>query len=53
MASRATDCPCCSGTPYADCCEPVIRGRRQAATAAELMRSRYSAYALGEIEWIY
>lgn len=46
------ECPCCSGSSYADCCEPVIRGARQAATAEELMRSRYSAYALGEIDWI-
>jgi len=47
------DCPCCSGKSFASCCEPVIRGVRKAATAAELMRSRYSAYALGEIDWIY
>jgi SEC-C motif-containing protein len=30
----------------------VIRGARPAATAEQLMRSRYSAYALGEIDWI-
>jgi SEC-C motif-containing protein len=30
----------------------VIRGSRAAATAEQLMRSRYSAYALGEIQWI-
>jgi SEC-C motif-containing protein len=47
------NCPCTSGKQYAQCCEPVIRGARAAATAAELMRSRYSAYALGEIDWIY
>jgi SEC-C motif-containing protein len=46
------ECPCGSARPYADCCEPVIRGRRRAATAEQLMRSRYSAYALGEIDWI-
>lgn len=38
-------CPCHSGKPYADCCQPLHAG--QAAPDAErLMRSRYSAYAL-------
>jgi len=46
-------CPCSSGTAYEACCGPVIAGQRRAATAAELMRSRYTAYARGEIEWIY
>ena len=30
-------CPCCSGKDYAECCEPVIKGSRKAATPAELM----------------
>mgnify|MGYP003342658194 CR=1 FL=1 len=46
------DCPCCSGKSYESCCAPVIRGQRKAASAEELMRSRYSAYALGEIDWV-
>jgi len=45
-------CPCTSGVDYADCCEPVIQQRRKAATAEELMRSRYTAYALGHLDWI-
>lgn len=45
-------CPCTSGDDYATCCEPVIGQQRKAATAEELMRSRYSAYALGHIDWI-
>ncbi len=39
-------CPCDSGLPYADCCEPYISGARKAPTPEALMRSRYSAYAL-------
>jgi SEC-C motif-containing protein len=46
------ECPCCSGKKYEACCAPVIRGQRKAASAEELMRSRYSAYALGEIDWV-
>ena len=43
------NCPCGSSRPWAECCEPVIRGARPAATAEELLRSRYSAYVKGEI----
>ena len=45
-------CPCCSGKNYSECCEPIIKGTRKAATPAELMRSRYSAYAKAEIDHI-
>jgi len=45
-------CPCCSGRPLDECCGPVIRGERPAATAEELLRSRYSAYATGEIAYL-
>jgi len=42
-------CPC-SGGPYGCCCRPLHREERSADTAEQLMRSRYSAFALGEIE---
>ena len=44
-------CPC-GGDRYGSCCAPLHRGERQAATAEQLMRSRYSAYALGEVEYL-
>ncbi len=37
-------CPCESGNPFAQCCEPLILGKSQARTAEQLMRSRYTAY---------
>src|SRR5512137_621675 len=46
-------CPCGSGMSFADCCEPLIRGVRPAATAESLMRSRYSAYVKAEIDYLY
>jgi SEC-C motif-containing protein len=46
------NCPCHSGRSYADCCEPIIQGKQAATTAEQLMRSRYTAYALGHIDWI-
>ena len=45
-------CPCGSGRTYSECCEPLIQGVRQAATAEELMRARYSAYAKTEVAYI-
>ena len=46
-------CPCGSGGTYTDCCEPLIKGRQAAETAEALMRSRYSAYAKTEIDYLY
>ena len=40
-------CHCFSGARYAACCAPLHRGEREAATPEALMRSRYSAFALG------
>ena len=40
------DCPCGSGQPLAQCCEPYINGNSAAPTAEALMRSRYTAYTL-------
>ena len=44
-----TDCPCGSGLPYPGCCGRYHAGpmRLLAPTAEALMRSRYSAFALG------
>jgi SEC-C motif-containing protein len=45
-------CPCESKKPYDECCGPLHRGDRQAETAEELMRSRYSAFVKQEIDYI-
>jgi len=41
-------CPCGSGLPYAECCGRLHDGTATAATAEQLMRSRYSAFAVGD-----
>lgn len=43
-------CPCLSGEPYAACCGPLLAGEALAETAGALMRSRYTAYVLGNAE---
>ena len=45
-------CPCCSGKPYVNCCEPYHQGTKASKTALDLMRSRYSAYALNHVDYI-
>jgi SEC-C motif-containing protein len=39
-------CPCGGPRPYAECCGPLHAGTAQASTAEQLMRSRFSAFAL-------
>lgn len=48
-----TDCPCGSGESYDPCCGRLHRRRAEAETAEELMRSRYSAYALDELDHVF
>ncbi len=44
-------CPCHSGRPYPQCCQPYHKGKLP-ETAVALMRSRYAAYALGKISYV-
>lgn len=44
-------CPCGRGRPYADCCGPLHAGA-SAPDAEALMRSRYSAYVLGDAAYV-
>lgn len=37
-------CPCGSGKHFEDCCAPLLANSRPAATAEELMRSRFTAH---------
>lgn len=48
-----TLCPCQSGQEYDSCCGAIIAGRRDAPTAEALMRSRYSAFARGEVAYLH
>lgn len=45
-------CPCGSESAFAECCEPILKALRPAPTALALMRSRYTAYTLGDIEYL-
>ncbi|MEA9983866.1 YchJ family metal-binding protein [Subtercola sp. RTI3] len=45
-------CPCLSGSPFAACCAPFHRGISTAPTAERLMRSRYSAFVVGDEAYV-
>lgn len=46
-------CPCGSEKAYSQCCQPIIEKEKSASSAEQLMRSRYSAYALKNAHYIY
>ena len=45
-------CYCGSDKNFQDCCEPIIKGIQKAPTAESLMRSRYSAYATHQADYL-
>lgn len=48
---NAQICPCCSGKSYQTCCQFFHNGG-QAESPEQLMRSRYSAFALGKSDYL-
>lgn len=49
--SEVTSCPCGSGKFYKHCCRPFHQGENP-KDALALMRSRYSAYAMNNADYI-
>jgi len=45
-------CSCGSDLEFSVCCEPIITGKAHAPTAEALMRSRYTAHAIGSYEYL-
>lgn len=62
IPNRPDACPCGGASPatggkatpprYADCCGRFIDGGAPAPSALELMRSRYTAYVLGALDYL-
>jgi SEC-C motif-containing protein len=46
------NCYCNSDKIFSECCEPYILDNQKAPTAESLMRSRYSAYCVQNIDYI-
>lgn len=51
-----SECPCrvldSKKLSYEDCCGPFVTGKKKAPTAEALMRSRYAAYVVKNIDYI-
>jgi SEC-C motif-containing protein len=45
-------CFCCSNQSFAECCEPLLKGEKEAATPEALMRSRYSAFCTKNLDYV-
>lgn len=45
-------CPCGSNHSYNECCGLIHNSKREAATCLELMRSRYTAFAMANIDYL-
>jgi SEC-C motif domain protein len=45
-------CYCGSGKAFESCCAPYIDGSQEAPTALALMKSRYSAYATHQVDYL-
>lgn len=54
MTNKAKDtCPCQSTLPYNQCCGKYHKSGSHAPTAVALMRSRYTAYAMGNAQYLF
>lgn len=45
-------CYCSSKKEFSECCKPFLDGNLKPNTPEELMRSRYSAYVIGNVDYI-
>lgn len=45
-------CPCGSTRTYHDCCGMIISGKKEAASSLELMKSRYVAFTMANVEYL-
>jgi SEC-C motif-containing protein len=50
--STELKCPCGNGPAFAACCGRFLNGGQFASTAEELMRSRYSAFATSNVDYL-
>ncbi|GAB2763785.1 YchJ family protein [Nocardioides salsibiostraticola] len=49
----APPCPCGTGTSYDACCGRFHRRAERPSTPEELMRSRYSAFAMDDLDYVF
>lgn len=52
MNLTTQNCYCGTSLPFNLCCEPFISQRQKPATPEQLMRSRYSAFNIGNVKYL-
>ncbi|MCT4590326.1 MAG: YchJ family metal-binding protein [Carboxylicivirga sp.] len=50
--NKNSKCPCGSGKNFMDCCHVFINNKQAAPTAEQLMRSRYTAFTLADVDYL-
>ena len=48
-----SQCPCGSGVALTDCGQPILDNPKMAATAEQMMRSRYTAFFVENFDHIF
>ena len=51
--NNSVSCYCGSTIPFLDCCQKYIDRKAKAPTALALMKSRYSAYATHQVDYLW
>lgn len=46
-------CPCGSGALFDACCQPLLAGRKRAATPEQLMRARFTAHVAHDFKFLH
>ena len=52
MSPEKKLCPCGSELELTRCCQPFIQGTKKPTTAEQLLRARYTAFVLGEVDYV-
>lgn len=52
LTDLKSPCPCNSGDTFESCCAPRLMQIAPAKTAEQLMRSRYTAFSLGAVDYL-
>jgi SEC-C motif-containing protein len=52
LMNRSRSCPCGLGPPFPECCGRWLQAGAAAPTAELLMRSRFTAFALGDAAYL-
>lgn len=47
------NCPCGNNSTFAECCERIHNDLQKAETAEQLMRARYAAFVVKNIDFLY